>query len=103
MNHVASLDGRCRIEQLREECSIESDFVPLHMDNDDAERQRLEIVMVLESPIGGDQYIALQLLHQYMVFQMLPAEIENGLDGMVRERFHQPRINGGVYNDAHSS
>jgi hypothetical protein len=38
-----------------------------------------------------------------VVFQILPAEIEKGLDVMVRERFGRPRIDGGVYNDAHSS
>ncbi len=103
MNHFAGPDLRHRIEQLREERSIESDFVPGHVNNDDAERQCLEIVLVLESPIGRDQYIALQLLHQYMVFQMLPAEIEKGLHVMVRERFDQSRIDGGVYNDAHAN
>ena len=86
MNHFAGPDRRHRIEQLREERSIERDFVPGHMNNDDAERQCLEIVLVLESPISGDQYIALQLLHQYMVFQVLPAEIEKGLDLVVRKR-----------------
>ena len=103
MNHIASPDRRHRLQQLREERSIESNFVPGHMNNDDAERQCLEIVLVLESPISGDQYIALQLLHQYMVFQVLPAEIEKGLHVMVWERFDQPRIDGGVYNDAHAS
>jgi len=48
---------------------------------------------VLESAIGGDEH---------MVFQTLPAEIEKGLDLMVRKCFDQPRINGCVYNDAHA-
>jgi hypothetical protein len=73
------------------------------VNNDDAERQRLYVVLVLESAIGGDEYITRQLLHEHMVFQMLPAEIEKRLDAMVRECFDQPRIDGGVYNDAHSS
>jgi len=103
MNHFAGPDRRHRIEQLREERSIESDFVTGHMNNDDAERQCLEIVLMLESPIGGDQDIALQLLHQHMVFQLLPAEIKKGLHVMVRKRFDQPWIDGGVYNDAHAS
>ena len=60
-------------------------------------------MLMLESPISGDQYITFQLLHQHMVFQMLPAGIKKGLDVMVRERFHQPRINARVYNDAHIS
>ena len=34
---------------------------------------------------------------------MLPAEIEKGPDVMVRERFDQPWIDAGVYNDAHAS
>ncbi len=38
-----------------------------------------------------------------MVFQVLPAEIEKGLDLMIRERFDQPRIDASVYNDAHAS
>ena len=58
---------------------------------------------MLESPIGRDEYITLELLHQQMVFQMLLAQIENGLDVMVRERFDQPRIDGGVYNNAHAN
>jgi hypothetical protein len=62
-----------------------------------------QVVLVLESAISGDEYITLQLLHQHVVFQMLPAEIEKGPDVMVRERFDQPWIDGGVYNDAHSS
>ena len=103
MNHFAGPDRRHRIEQLRENRSIESDFVPDHMNNDDAKRQSLEIVLMLESPIGGDQYVALQLPHQYMIFQVLPPEIEQGLDVMVWERFDQPWIDGGVYNDAHAS
>ena len=103
MNHVAGPDRRHRLEQLREERSIESDFVPGHVNNDDAERQDLEVVLMLESAIGGDEDVTLQLLHQHMVFQVLPAEIEKGLDFMVRERFDQPRIDGGVYNDAHAS
>ena len=103
MNHLARPDCRDCLEQLREKRSIEGDFVPSHMNDDDTERQCLEIVLVLESPIGRDEYITLQLLHQQMVFQMLPAEIEKGLHVMVRERFDQSRIDGGVYNDAHAS
>ena len=60
-------------------------------------------MLVLEFPVGGDEYIALQLLHQHMVFQMLPAEIKKGPDVMFRESFNQPRINAGVYNDAQAS
>ena len=73
------------------------------MNDDDTERQCLEIVLVLESPIGRDEYITLQLFHQYMVFQMLPAEIEKGLRVVVRKRFDQTWIDGGVYNDAHAN
>ena len=73
------------------------------MNDDDAERQCPEVMLVLESPISGDQYVALQLPHQYMIFQVLPPEIEQGLDVMVRERFNEPWIDGGVYNDAHVS
>jgi hypothetical protein len=58
---------------------------------------------VLEFAIGGDEHITLQLLYQDMIFQMLPFEIEKSLDVMVPERLDQLRINGGVYNDAHSS
>jgi hypothetical protein len=39
----------------------------------------------------------------HMVFHILPAEVEKGLDVMVRERFDEPRIDAGVYNDAHAS
>ena len=73
------------------------------MNNYNSERQRSEIVLVFESPVGGDEYIALQLLHQYMIFQMLPAEIEERPHLMVRERFNQQRIDAGVYDDAHAS
>ena len=103
MNHVASPDSRHRLEQLREKRSIESDFVPDHMNNDDAKRQGLEIVLVLESPIGSDEYITCQSLHQHMVFQLLPAEIKKGLDVIVRKRFNQTWIDRGVYYDAHAS
>jgi hypothetical protein len=41
MKHLASPDRRHRLKQLREERSIESDFVPGYVNNDDAERQRL--------------------------------------------------------------
>ena len=61
------------------------------------------MVLVLESPIGGDEYITLQALNQNMVLQMLPAEIGKGLDVMVRECSDQSRIDGSVYDDAHSS
>jgi hypothetical protein len=60
-------------------------------------------VLVLESPIDGDEYITIQLLHQHMVFQQLQAEIKKGLNVMVRECFDQPRIDAGVYNDAHAN
>jgi hypothetical protein len=60
-------------------------------------------VLVLESAIGGDEYIALQLLHQHIVFQMLQAEIEEGLDVMPSESFNQSWIDGSVYDDAHAS
>ena len=103
MNNFAGLDRRHRFEQLREERSIRSDFVPGHMDNDDAERQQLEIVLMLETPIGGDKYIALQLLHQRMVFEVLPSGIKKSVDVVVRESFDHPRIDAGVYNDAHAS
>jgi len=103
MNHLARPDRRHRREQLRVKGSIESDLVPDDMNNDDAERQRPEIVLVFKSPIGGDQYIALQLLQQHVVLQMLPTEIKKCLDVMLRECFDQPRIDGGVYNDAHAS
>ncbi len=103
MNHGAGPDRCHRLEQLREERSIESDFVPGHVNNDYAELQRFEVVLVLESPISGDQYVALQLLHQYMVFQVLPAEIEKGPYLMVGECFDQTRIDRGVYYDAHAS
>lgn len=39
MNHVTRPDSRDRFEELREQRSIESDFVPGHMNDDDAERQ----------------------------------------------------------------
>ena len=58
---------------------------------------------MLKSPIGRDEYVTVQSLHQDMVFQLLPPEIKKGLDAMFRERFNQPRIDGGVYNDAHAS
>jgi hypothetical protein len=70
VDHFASPDRRYRLEQL----------VSGYMDNDDAERQGLEIVLVLESAIGGDEYITLQLIHKHMVFQALPAEIKKGPD-----------------------
>jgi hypothetical protein len=53
--------------------------------------------------IGGDEDITLELLDQHMVFQILPAEVEEGVDFMARERFDKPRINTRVYNDAHAS
>lgn len=52
---------------------------------------------------GGDEDIALQLFHQYMIFQMLPAEIKQCMDVMANERFHQARIDGGIYDDAHTN
>ncbi len=103
MNHFAGPDRRHRIEQLREERSIESDFVPGHMNNDDAERHGLKIVLVFKTPIGSDEYITCQSLHQHMVFQLLPAEIKKRLDVMARKRFDQTWIDGGVYYDAHAS
>jgi hypothetical protein len=103
MNHVASPDRCHGLQQLWKERSIENDLVPGHMNNNDAERQRFEIVLMLKSAIGGDEYITLQLPDQHMVFPMLPAEIEEGLDLMIRERFDQPRIDASVYDDAHSS
>ena len=39
MNHIAGLDRRHGLEELREEWPIESDFVPGSVNNDDAERQ----------------------------------------------------------------
>ncbi len=45
-----------------------------------------------ESAIGGDEYIAFQLLHRHMVFQMLPAELKKGAGAMTLERFHQSRV-----------
>ena len=58
---------------------------------------------MLESTIGSDEYITHQLLHEEMVFQMLPPEIEKSLGIVSPERLDQPRIDGGVYNDAHAN
>ena len=58
---------------------------------------------MLESAIGGYEYVTLQLFHQHVVFKPLPAEIEKSLDIVVLERLDQPRIDGSVYDDAHSS
>ena len=62
MNHVARPGRRDRLKQFREERPIESDFVPDHMNNNDPERQRLEIVLVpnSESAVGGDEYITVK-------------------------------------------
>ena len=54
-------------------------------------------MLVLKSLIGGNEYVTIQLLHQHMVFHVLPTEIEKGPDVIVRECFDQPRINRGVY------
>jgi hypothetical protein len=102
MNYFAGPDRRQRLEQVREERSIESDLVPSHMNNDDAERQRLKIVLVFKTPIGSNEYITHQSLHEHMVFQLLPAEIKKGLGVMARKRFDQTWIDGGVYYDAHA-
>ncbi len=60
-------------------------------------------MFVFESAIGGDEHVALQPLHQGVIFKVLPAEIEKGLDVMVGERLNQTWIDAGVYNDAHVS
>jgi hypothetical protein len=73
------------------------------MNNDYAERQRLEIMLVLESRSAVINTSHSSCFASTWTFQVLPPEIEKGLDVMVRERFDQPRINGGVYNDAHAS
>ena len=73
------------------------------MNNHDAELQSLEIVFVLKTPISGNQYIAVQLFHQFMIFQLLPPEIEKRLDMIVRKRFYESWIDGGVYYDAHAN
>ncbi len=92
MNYFTGADPRHFLAQLRKERSIEIDLVPDHMNNDNAERQCFEIVLVLESAIGGYEYITFQLPYQHMVFQMLPAEIKKGLDLMVRKCLDQPWI-----------
>jgi hypothetical protein len=96
MYYLASPDRRYRLAQLREERSIEHDFIPGHMNDDDAERQRLEIVLVLESAVGGDEHFTRQLLYLHVVFQMLPTEIKKGSDGMFRKCFYDARIDAGV-------
>lgn len=58
---------------------------------------------MLESSIRRDEHIAFQLLHQHMVFQMLPAEIKERLHLLSSERLGQAWIDGGVYDDAHNS
>ena len=58
---------------------------------------------MLESAIGRNKSITVQLLYQNVVFQMLPAKVKESLDVMAGEGFDQPRIYGGVYNDAHAS
>jgi hypothetical protein len=55
MNHVAGPDRPHRLHQL----------VPGHVNDDDAERQRLELVLVLESAVGGDKYVATQSLYDH--------------------------------------
>lgn len=61
------------MEQFREERSVKGDFVPGDVDDDYAESERFEIVLVLESPIGGYECVTFQVLNQDMVFQVLPA------------------------------
>ncbi len=61
------------------------------------------MVLVFKTPIGSDEYITRQSLHQHMVFQLLPVELKQGLDVMARKRFDQTWIDGGVYYDAHAS
>ena len=58
---------------------------------------------MLESLIGRHEYFALQLLHQDIVFQMLPAEIKQCKNVIANERFHQAWIDAGVYDDAHTN
>jgi hypothetical protein len=103
MNDIARPDRRKRLEQLRKKGSIESDFVARHVNNYNAERQCFEIVLVLETAISCDEHFTLELFHQHMVLQVLPAEIEKGPDVVFRECFNQPRIDGGVYDDAHAN
>ena len=57
-------------------------------------------MLVLKSAIGSDEYVAIQLLHQRIVFQMLPSEIKQCSDVIVNECFDQTWIDGGVYDDA---
>lgn len=62
-----------------------------------------EIVLVLESAVRREENIAVQLLHQHMIFQILPAEIKERMDVMANERFYEAWIDGGVYDDAHAN
>ncbi len=103
MSQFASFDCLRRLEQLREERPIENDFVPRNVYDYNAERQRLQIMLVLESTIGGHEYMALKTLQEHVICQVLPAEIEKSLDIMVRKSFDQTRINTRVYYDAHSN
>jgi hypothetical protein len=73
------------------------------MDNDDTESQSVKVVFVFEAAIRRHENVALELFYQYVVFEVLPPQIEKGLDLVSRERFHYARVDGRIYNNAHAN
>ena len=101
MDNVARLERFKRFEQMGVQGPLKSHLIADNMKNGDTESQRLKVVFVFEAAIRRHENVALELFYQYVVFEVLPPQIENGLDLVSHERFHD--AGGRIYNDARAN
>ena len=95
MNDFTRFDARNRVDQRREQGTVVLHPVPFDVNYNDAERQLLQIVLVLEAAVDGDQNVALtmSLSKQLGVGQRPPFGFRHGNNLMTGECLPQPGVN----------
>jgi hypothetical protein len=94
MNDLTGFQAFNRVSECREKRMIIFHPVPRDVNNDDSERQLLEIVLVLEALVDGDQDVALALglCDQLGVREGAPLGFGYSQNFMIGERFAETRI-----------
>jgi len=94
MDYLARTYALNRVNQRTKERTVVFHAVPHDMDDDNSEREFLEVVFVLEAAIGGDENVtaAVGLGDQIGVGQGAPLCFSDRYDFVVRKCLAQARV-----------
>lgn len=94
MDDLARTYAINRVNQRMKERAIVFHAVPLDMDDDNPEREFLEVVFVLEAAIGGDENVtaAVGLADQVGIGQGAPLSFSDRHDFVMRKCLAQARV-----------